>query len=420
MLKFFNLLVQRYSTISCNMSTQESYIRFALAVALMLSSVKVESYLLLIVALVIFSTAFTKFCLVYQLLNFNKKYSLINYYLSQLPKYDPAAVLMCDKKGKIFFKNRVAEKLFDDLKTIDMFQIAAIEELIAHDNNDTVFYEDQDHSYQIFCQGMAKIESLLIYISDISEIQALHKEIEETQESLIFQLGEMGEMRSKETGYHVKRVAEYSKLLGALYGLSYEEIKTLTIASPMHDIGKIAIPDAILLKPGKLTPEEFQIMKDHTNYGYNLLKASSRSIIRAAATIAYTHHEKFDGTGYPRGLRGDTIPLFGRITAIADVFDALMSKRVYKTAWSSHDVKTHFIEQKGQHFDPELTDLFLENFDKFLAIFERFKDKEEATVAPVVIHHKPEIPTPAPAPIQQPEPVVVSVTCQKVRRVKTA
>ena len=206
------------------------------------------------------------------------------------------------------------------------------------------------------------------------EIKALNKEIEETQREVIFTMGAIGESRSKETGNHVRRVAEYSKLLAILYGLDEEEANLIKEASPMHDIGKVAIPDHILNKPGKLTKEEFAIMQTHAKIGYDMLKHSNRPILKAAAIIAHQHHEKYNGKGYPNGLKGDEIHIYGQITAIADVFDALGSDRVYKKAWPLEKILKLFEEEKGEHFNPKLTEIFLENIDAFLEIRDRFSD----------------------------------------------
>lgn len=207
------------------------------------------------------------------------------------------------------------------------------------------------------------------------EVVALNQEIEETQKEIIFVMGEIGEIRSKETGNHVKRVAEYSKVLALGCGLSEEEAELLRLASPMHDIGKVAIPDSILKKPGKLTPEEFTLMQSHTILGYNLLENSQRSIIRAAATVAHEHHEKWNGKGYPRGLAGEDIHIFGRITALADVFDALGSDRVYKKAWEPERIYALFREERGQHFDPAVVDTFFEHLEEILQVRDLYQDK---------------------------------------------
>lgn len=200
------------------------------------------------------------------------------------------------------------------------------------------------------------------------------KEIEEIQKEIIFTMGSIGENRSEETGNHVKRVAEYSKLLALEYGLSEEEAQMIQQASPMHDIGKVGIPDSILKKPGKLTPEERKIIETHVDIGYDMLKNSERSLLKTAAIIAYQHHEKWDGSGYPRGLKEDQIHIYGRITALADVFDALGSNRCYKEAWELHDILELIQKERGKHFDPQLVDIFIKNLDSLLLIRNSFKD----------------------------------------------
>ena len=208
----------------------------------------------------------------------------------------------------------------------------------------------------------------LMLMHDITDVVKLTDEIRNTQKEVVFTLGAIGETRSLETGLHVKRVAEYSYLLAKLYGLSEEEAELLKDASPMHDIGKIGIPDAILNKPDKLNQEEFEIIKTHAKLGYEMLKHSKRALLQASAIVAHEHHEKWDGSGYPRGIKGEDIHIFGRITAIADVFDALGNDRVYKKAWDINKILTLFKEERGRHFDPTLIDLFMQNLDRFLEI----------------------------------------------------
>lgn len=210
--------------------------------------------------------------------------------------------------------------------------------------------------------------------TDITELMTLTDEIIATQKDVISTMGEIGESRSKETGLHVKRVAEYSKLLAVKYGLDQEQCDLLYNASPMHDIGKIAIADDILKKPGKLTASEFEIMKTHAQLGYDMLKNSKRDILSAAAIIAHEHHEKYNGTGYPNNKKGKDIHIFGRITAIADIFDALGSDRCYKQSWKLDDILALLIKEKGEHFDPDLVDLFVENIEEFIVIRDKLKD----------------------------------------------
>ncbi|WP_428738099.1 HD domain-containing phosphohydrolase [Sulfurimonas sp.] len=224
----------------------------------------------------------------------------------------------------------------------------------------TLFYPIQDKQDEV-------VEFLQV-MYDVTDIYKLNEEIINTQKEVVEKMGAIGETRSQETGEHVQRVAEYSYMLALLHGLSEEEATLLKQASPMHDIGKVGIPDNILNKPGKLTPQEFEIMKTHAQLGYDMLKHSNRDILKASAIVAYTHHEKWDGSGYPRALQGEDIPIFGRITAIADVFDALGHDRVYKKAWELDKILEFFKEQRGKHFDPILVDLFLENLDSFLKI----------------------------------------------------
>ena len=209
---------------------------------------------------------------------------------------------------------------------------------------------------------------------EYDELMALKIEIEETQREVVFTMGAIGESRSKETGNHVKRVAEYTFLLAKYYGLPEKECEMLKQASPMHDIGKVAIPDAVLNKPGRFNDEERAIMDTHAQLGFDMLKYSNRSLLKMAATVAYEHHEKYNGTGYPNHLKGEDIHIYGRITALADVFDALGSDRVYKKAWSDEKIFKMFKEERGEHFDPKLIDIFFNHLDDFLIIRDSMKD----------------------------------------------
>ncbi len=229
------------------------------------------------------------------------------------------------------------------------------------DENEKDLYNYQHHLEDMIEEGL-------------KEIASLNNEITDTQKEVVFTMGAIGESRSKETGNHVKRVAEYSKIMALAYGLPEEEAELLRMASPMHDIGKVAIPDAILKKPARFTPDEFEIMQTHAALGYEMLKYSTRPILNTASTVAYQHHERWDGKGYPQGLKGDKIHIYGRITAVADVFDALGSKRVYKDAWSDEKIFQLFKDERGKQFDPKLIDIFFENLDKFLAIRDKFAD----------------------------------------------
>jgi response regulator RpfG family c-di-GMP phosphodiesterase len=256
----------------------------------------------------------------------------------------------------------------------------------------SIFYDDHFCCYfqsktgmenVIYFEGMKKLNEwnrylIEIYCSNVSvafENIYLNEEVELTQKEIIFTLGEIAETRSKETGYHVKRVAEYCRLLAQGYGLSEEEAELIRLASSMHDVGKVAVPDAILNKPGKLTEEEFEIIKQHSTHGYAMLNHSNRNIIKAAAIIAHQHHEKYNGLGYPNGLVGQDIHIYGRITAVADVFDALGSDRVYKKAWPLEDILAFFRKEQGQHFDPMLVDVFFDNLQEILKIRDQYSDR---------------------------------------------
>jgi HD-GYP domain-containing protein (c-di-GMP phosphodiesterase class II)/phosphoribosyl 1,2-cyclic phosphodiesterase len=224
-------------------------------------------------------------------------------------------------------------------------------------------------------RDMERLMLASTYAAETLVSAKLAEEIEETQREVVFTMGAVGESRSKETGNHVKRVAEYSKILALAYGMSEEEAELLKQASPMHDIGKVAIADSILNKPGRFNKQEREIMNTHAKLGYEMTNTSHRKLLKAASIVSYEHHEKWDGTGYPRGKSGEDIHIYGRITAIADVFDALGSDRVYKKKWDDSRIIKFFKDEKGKHFDPKLTELFFENLDKFFEIRDKFKDK---------------------------------------------
>lgn len=199
-------------------------------------------------------------------------------------------------------------------------------------------------------------------------------EVEETQKEIILMMGNVCEFKCIETGKHIHRVAEISCLLAELYGLDPQTCAEIHWSSAMHDIGKIAIPDEILHKPARLTPEEFEIVKQHTVAGYKILQTSTRKLLRSAAVIALEHHEHWDGNGYPRGLRAEDIDIRGRIVNIADVFDALLQKRSYKKAWSIVEVSEYMLARSKTQFDPKLIDLFMENLPSFIEIENRLQD----------------------------------------------
>lgn len=223
-------------------------------------------------------------------------------------------------------------------------------------------------------QDKQRLQLAATYTAMEIEAAILREEMETAEREIILTLAESGELRSKETGQHVSRVAEYSALLGKLSGMPGDEVMRLKLAAPLHDIGKIAIPDSILLKPGPLNPDEWVTMRTHAELGFEILKHSGRRILKAAAVIAREHHEKWDGTGYPRGLSGGAIHPYGCITALADVFDALGSDRCYKKAWPLDDIMTHIDRESGRHFDPRLVQLFQKHQNQFLALRDKHRD----------------------------------------------
>lgn len=219
-----------------------------------------------------------------------------------------------------------------------------------------------------------QVHSMLGLSQDITESVRLTEEIMDTQKELLYVMGEVVENRSQETGKHVKRVAELSMLLALKSGLTDEHAEMIKMASPMHDVGKVGISDKILHKPGKLTEDEFEVMKTHAALGYNLLKKMDKPLIKMAANIAHQHHERFDGTGYPRGLKADQISIEGRIVALVDVFDALSSQRAYKKPWSPEAVIEYINNQRGKQFDPELVDIMLKNIEEVSFIRNLYQD----------------------------------------------
>lgn len=234
------------------------------------------------------------------------------------------------------------------------------EELLARVNN----HLELSQAKRLLQQNNLSLESEVRFVK-----QRLLSELEQSQRDMIYLLTELVESTSDETGKHIRRIAQLSALLAHHHpSLNEDDEELLKYSSPMHDIGKMTTPPEILNKPGKLTPEEFEVMKLHAENGYELLKGSRRRIIKTAALIALQHHEKWDGTGYPNQLAQNDIHIYGRIVSLADNFDALTHRRCYKEPWSFEATKEYILEQKGKHFDPQLVDILIENFDEFVAI----------------------------------------------------
>ncbi len=252
------------------------------------------------------------------------------------------------------------------------FDIGAADYIIKPFNTDIVKARVRTH-----LELKAYRDSLELQVQErTEEVQSLRQEINETQSEIILILSDVVETRSGETTNHIKRFGEYTRLLAIKAGLDDDKAEILKTASCVHDIGKISIDEHILKKPGKLTGDEFQIVKSHTIIGHKMLKKSPGRILDAAARIAYQHHEHWNGRGYPQGLIKEGIHIYGRITAIVDVFDALATQRCYKKPWPKEEILKEFKSQKGKQFDPKLTEVFLSHFDKFWDIHNQYPDSD--------------------------------------------
>lgn len=363
-----------------NVGKGESYLRTAMGTVLIIVAAHSYWWLAIIGVSLIF-TGTLNYCPVCHLMGIKSKASRENFYLSYLPRYNNQPVSIFNREGKLSFANSRFRKTIPQVMSLYDFGAELPDNLGAFIQQETrhrFTLETAGAVFQIMVQGVRPIDAVVCYVSDITEIVEANREIINTQKEIVCIMGEIGETRSKETGNHVRRVAEYSRLLAIGCGLLAAEADLIHMASPMHDIGKVGIPDSILKKPGKLTVEEYEAMKSHAQMGYDMLNHSDRPILKTAAIIAREHHEKWDGSGYPNGTAGKAIHLFGRITAVADVFDALGSDRVYKKAWSPAKIIAFFQEEKGKHFDPELVDFLIANLEEFMEIKARFSDKKSA------------------------------------------
>jgi len=208
-----------------------------------------------------------------------------------------------------------------------------------------------------------------------AELTKAHKALYDSRLQVVRILGRAAEYRDNETGLHIIRMSQISALIGGYLGMSDDEVEILLHASPMHDIGKIGIPDNILLKPGKFTPKEWKIMQTHTSIGGDILNSGEGDLLDMACVIALSHHEKFDGSGYPLGISGENIPLVGRICALADVFDALTSVRPYKKSWSLNKTISYIKENTGSHFDPSIAKVFLNHLEEMLEIKDQYAEE---------------------------------------------
>jgi putative nucleotidyltransferase with HDIG domain len=227
-------------------------------------------------------------------------------------------------------------------------------------------------------RNLAKLRAQYQFLEDEStllknEVQRQIEKIKQRELEILDMLAHVAEFRDENTYQHVKRVAEYSRILARGYGLDLKEQDIISKAAPLHDIGKIGIKDEVLLKTDRLTEEEFNIMKQHPTIGYKILSNSDHPYLKAGSIIALDHHEKWDGSGYPNGKKGEEISLYGRIVAVADVFDALTAERPYKKPWPLAETMTFIIENSGKIFDPKVVDVFLENYESIFEYYEETK-----------------------------------------------
>jgi len=258
------------------------------------------------------------------------------------------------------------------------------ESYFSHNFSLIYFLSWDQAEHVIFLEGSRRlniweVDLIKLFLSNVNlayDNLLLHQEIERSQREIIFTLGEVTETRSVETSHHVKRVSEYVHLLALLYGLSEDEADLVRTASALHDVGKIGIPDGILHKPEPLAVEEMALMKTHAERGAKMLAISDRPLFSISRSIAMEHHESWDGSGYPKGITGENINIYARMTSIADVYDALANDRVYRKAWKADKIFAFFQENQGKLFDPQLSRLFLDHFEEFQEILFRFQEKD--------------------------------------------
>ncbi len=280
-------------------------------------------------------------------------------------------------------------QLLDQFKQIENNSYASVLVITALQDTQTLINALKAGAQDVLTKPFNKLETIT-RIRNLLTIRLLHNqvrdqniileqkiqertiELQETRLEIIQRLVRAAEYKDNETGAHIVRMSKFSSLLGKLAGMTYDKVTLLLNTSSMHDIGKIGVPDSILMKPGKLDGREWEIMKRHTVIGANLLDGHTSNLIQSAQRIALSHHEKWDGTGYPMGKKGREIPFESRIVGFVDVFDALTSRRPYKTPYPMDKTLSIIREERGKHFDPDLTDLFIKNIDKFIAIKDAF------------------------------------------------
>ena len=327
-------------------------------------------------------------CILQQLMTFQKESSLCFRQLTEssglifVDESTVGVVVAATGKFEPYIDSRIAE--VDELKNIYSHSLQIEyddknEALISVENGFLIAKKNSEalHTF-IFVESetsLFDLDLIRVFLSHYSlalDNYMIHQQVLSTQKEIIMTLGETIEKRSHDTAYHVKRVSLLTAMLSQALDMPTPVSDILEIASTMHDIGKIAIPDSILLKPGPLTPDEFEIMKTHSTEGYNIFANSDMEILKWAATISLHHHERYDGMGYPDHLCGEDIPMSARIVAVADVFDALNHSRCYKDAWSFEKCIEYITANSGSHFDPKVINAFMDNIPKVKDIFTKF------------------------------------------------
>jgi putative two-component system response regulator len=264
------------------------------------------------------------------------------------------------KAGANDFISKPVDKIELEVRTASLLKMKEAQDAIIH------------NQAELETKVEKRTEQLRHALNDSVEAQ---RETKKANIETIHRLVVAAEYKDEDTANHIMRMSSYCEILAKSLHITPGDVELVHLASPLHDVGKIGTPDNILFKPGKHTAEEFEIMKQHTVFGGRILNNSTSKLLQAGEVIALSHHEKWDGSGYPKGLAGEDIHLWGRICAVADVFDALSSKRPYKEAFSKEKTLEIMKESRGKHFEPKLIDLFLENLDKVLVVQKEYKEK---------------------------------------------
>lgn len=288
--------------------------------------------------------------------------------------------------GTGLYQGKIGQPLLEVVspeQACDVPKVGAVQQMVYREESFLCFFKGRGDLHTILFfdggQPLDEVDRTLfeVFVGNAGlALSAMERNQEtlDTQKDVTFMLGALIEARSSEIGHHVMRVAYGARLMAERLALSEEDAALLWLAAPLHDLGKIAVPDHILLKPGKLEPEEWRVMQDHAHIGYQILRQSEKEILKAAATVAAQHHERWDGQGYPLGLQGEEIPVFSRIIALVDVFDALSHRRCYQEAWEREQVLDFIRKERGKQFDPKLVDILMENLDDFYRIQEKYAD----------------------------------------------